>query len=406
MKEAYAWLQNRLVGRFFEGSDGATRFEYVPEASMPISLSLPLDDFWQVDAPGAFLDGLLPDNDSEREAMRLWFGAASADPLDLLVATDMTGGLCFTSVPEPGEIASLAREFAREKDIAIKVYRLGRGWTTWQSDDRRSRFALAGSQGKFALERFDDRWTWPNAKHPSTHIVKPPHERFCGVPLVEDATMHLAAACGLDVARSFVRSFGEDQAYVVERFDREVCADGQVLRIHVEDFAQALGVSRHAKYSVTAADAFALLKGLSNGRLLVREWAKQLVFNTLVGNCDAHGKNYSLFLRPDGSVELCPLYDALCTRVWQETSDLLVMPINSKNRARELSLSDWAAEAAASGICEDDLVGAVEAIAAQIATHAPAVLAKYPDWIRQAMTTAIATDNQRLFQELGLRFER
>ena len=125
--------------------------------------------------------------------------------------------------------------------------------------------------------------------------------------------MHLAAACGLDVARSFVRSFGEDQAYVVERFDREVCADGQVLRIHVEDFTQALGVSRHAKYSVTAADAFALLKGLPNGRSLVREWAKQLVFNTLVGNCDAHGKNYSLFLRPDGSVDLCPLYDALCT---------------------------------------------------------------------------------------------
>ncbi len=405
MREAYAWLQNRLVGRFFEGPDGATRFEYAPEASAPISLSLPLDGSWQADAPGMFLDGLLPDNDSEREAMRLWFGAASANPLDLLMGADATGGLCFTSVPELGEIASQAREFAREKDIEIKVYRLGRGWTTWQSDDRRSRFALAGSQGKFALERFDNRWTWPNAKHPSTHIVKPPHERFPGVPLVEDATMHLAAACGLDVARSFARSFGEDQAYVIERFDREVCADRQVLRIHVEDFTQALGVSRHAKYSVTAADAFALLKRQPNGGLLVMEWAKQLVFNTLVGNCDAHGKNYSLFLRPDGSVDLCPLYDALCTRAWQEAGDLLAMPINSKKRASELSLSDWAAEAAASGICEDDLVEAVEAVAAQIATHAPVVLAEYPDWIRQAMTTAIVADNQRLFQELGLRLE-
>ena len=157
---------------------------------------------------------------------------------------------------------------------------------------------------------------------------------------------------------------------------------------------------------MTAADAFALLKRQPNGRSLVREWAKQLVFNTLVGNCDAHGKNYSLYLRPDGSAELRPLYDALCTRVWQETSDLLAMPINSKNRASELSLSDWAAEAAASGICEDDLVGAVEAIAAQIATHAPAVLAKYPDWIQEAMTTAIAVNNQQLFQELGLRLER
>lgn len=121
---------------------------------------------------------------------------------------------------------------------------------------------------------------------------------------------------------------------------------------------------------------------------------------------DAHGKNYSLFLRSDGSVELCPLYDALCMRVWQETSDLLAMPINSKNRASELSLPDWAAEAAASGICEDDLVGAVEAIAAQIATHAPAVLAKYPDWIQETMTTAIAVNNQQPFQELGLRLER
>lgn len=406
MREAYAWLQNRLVGRFFEGPDGATRFEYAPEASAPISLSLPLDGSWQADAPGAFLDGLLPDSDSEREAMRLWFDAASADPLDLLVGSDTTGELCFTSVPELGEIASQAREFAREKDIEIKVYRLGRGWTTWQSDDRRSRFALAGSQGKFALERFGNRWTWPNAKHPSTHIVKPPHERFPGVPLVEDATMHLAAACGLDAARSFVRSFGEDRAYVVERFDREVCADGQVRRIHVEDFTQALGVSRHAKYSATAADAFGLLKRLPNGGLLVREWAKQLVFNTLVGNCDAHGKNYSLFLRPDGSVDLCPLYDALCTRVWQEAGDLLAMPINSKKRASELSLSDWAAEAATSGICGEGLVETVEAIAAQIATHAPAVLAEYPDWIRQAMTAAIVTDNQRLFQELGLRLER
>lgn len=130
MREAYAWLQNRLVGRFFKGSDDVTRFEYALEASAPISLLLPLDGSWQVDVPGAFLDGLLPDNDSEREAMRLWFGVASADPLDLLVATDTTGGLFFTSIPELGEIASQAREFAREKDIAIKVYRLGRGWTT------------------------------------------------------------------------------------------------------------------------------------------------------------------------------------------------------------------------------------------------------------------------------------
>lgn len=79
------------------------------------------------------------------------------------------------------------------------------------------------------------------------------------------------------------------------------------------------------------------------------------------------------------------------------------MPINSKKRANELSLSDWAAEAAISGICEEDLVETVETIAAQIATRTPAVLAEYPEWMQEAMTAAIATGNQQLFQELGLR---
>ena len=105
MREAYAWLQNCLVGRFFEGLDGATRFEYAPAVSAPISLSLPLDGSWQADAPGAFLDGLLPDNDSEREAMRLWFGAASADPLDLHVATEATRKLCYKCIAETGDSA-------------------------------------------------------------------------------------------------------------------------------------------------------------------------------------------------------------------------------------------------------------------------------------------------------------
>lgn len=58
MREAYAWSQNRLVGRFFEDSDGVTRLEYAPGAFAPISLSLPLDGSWRVDAPGRVLGRL------------------------------------------------------------------------------------------------------------------------------------------------------------------------------------------------------------------------------------------------------------------------------------------------------------------------------------------------------------
>lgn len=402
MKRAYAWLRNCLVGCFFEGPDGAIRFEYSPKAAAPISLSLPLDGSWRADAPSLFLDGLLPDDDGRRAVMQRCFGAASTDPIDLLVAADVTGGLCFTSVPELGEIASQAREFARVKDLELKSYRLRHDRGSWQADDGRSRFALAGSQGKFALERFGNRWAWPNAKHPSTHVVKPDSYWHPGTPSVEDATMHLAAACGLDVARSSVLSFGEERVYVVERFDRKVLPDGQVERLHVEDLTQALGIPRGEKYTVTAADVFGLLKRQLNGDALVKEWAKQLAFNTLVGNCDAHGKNYSLFLREDGSVELCPLYDTVCTLAWPYVSDDLAMPINCKRKARDVSLFDWAVEAKASGVCAVDVVETVKAIAARLVESVPAVLAKYPDDVRKDMTKAISANNETFFRELGL----
>ncbi|WP_302717614.1 HipA N-terminal domain-containing protein [uncultured Senegalimassilia sp.] len=58
MKRSYVWLRNRLVGRFFEDSDGVIRFEYSPHATAPVSLSLPLDGSWHADAPDSFLDGL------------------------------------------------------------------------------------------------------------------------------------------------------------------------------------------------------------------------------------------------------------------------------------------------------------------------------------------------------------
>ena len=213
--------------------------------------------------------------------------------------------------------------------------------------------------------------------------------------------MHLAGACGLNAAKSAVMPFGEERAYVVERFDRKVFPDGRVERLHIEDITQALGVPGDEKYSVTAADVFGLLKGQPNGDVLVKEWVKQLAFNTLVGNCDAHGKNYSLFLREDGSVELCPLYDAVCTLVWPYVSDDLAMPINSKRKACNLSLSDWAAEAEASGFCEDDVVETVEAIAVRLAENVPVVLAKYPDDVRKEITEAIDANNKTLFRELG-----
>jgi serine/threonine-protein kinase HipA len=135
-----------------------------------------------------------------------------------------------------------------------------------------------------------------------------------GLIEAEHWALAVAEAAGLRAAESRIDDFDGRKAIVVTRYDRQ---DG--LRLHQEDFCQALWLDPEAKY-----------EGLSDhrqhgGRLarLARTAAARAVdptelreqllaavtFNIALGNGDAHSKNYSLLLRQDGAVELAPLYD-------------------------------------------------------------------------------------------------
>lgn len=61
----------------------------------------------------------------------------------------------------------------------------------------------------------------------------------------------------------------------------------------------------------------------------------------LLGNADAHGKNYSLLARPDGSIEVAPLYDLLSTVAYPDLSPMLAMKIAGRGRLRQLRRGDW-----------------------------------------------------------------
>lgn len=200
MRLAYAWEDGKLVGAFNE-EGGRVGFRYLPAATHPISLSLPLSGGWAEQAPLRFLEGLLPDNESERSAMMLTFGARSLHPMDLLISADATGGLCFTEDDSAPADRRLRKQVATPREVALKISRLALDRGSWQSDDQRSRFSLAGSQNKFSLGRYGSRWVWPNAKYPSTHIIKPDNARFPDTSFVEFATMELAARCGIPAAR-------------------------------------------------------------------------------------------------------------------------------------------------------------------------------------------------------------
>ncbi len=121
---------------------------------------------------------------------------------------------------------------------------------------------------------------------------------------------------------------------VVERYDRRL-EDGRIVRLHQEDFCQALGRSPLRKYQKEGGprpgELAAVIREhdslpLIDLQLLVR-WG---LFNWLFGNSDAHAKNASLLLSPTGGIRLAPFYDLVCTRIYKSLDRHLAMSLGEQ----------------------------------------------------------------------------
>jgi len=188
--------------------------------------------------------------------------------------------------------------------------------------DELFRFSLAGVQLKFsALMEASKGLTLPVGGVGGDWIVKLPSPRFDVVPENEYAMMTLAAAVGIDVPevrlvatkeigrlpRDLPEAFG--QSLAIRRFDRPRPGE----RVHVEDFAQVFGVYPENKYKRASYGSIARVLWLEVGEDGIVEYTRRLVFNALIGNADAHLKNWSV-IYPDGrAAKLAPAYDLVAT---------------------------------------------------------------------------------------------
>lgn len=186
------------------------------------------------------------------------------------------------------------------------------------------RFSLAGLQLKFSAERHANRWRLPLHGRGGQWLLKMPDARHAHVPLNEWAMMTLARTVGItvpDVELVNLAEVGglpaevvvtEQQALLVRRFDRPLAAP----RIHIEDFLQVL--DRHpdghdVKYRAGSYDQLARVIGALGGLTDLEEFVRRLSFNAMIGNGDAHLKNWSLWY-PDGvNARLAPAYDLVST---------------------------------------------------------------------------------------------
>jgi serine/threonine-protein kinase HipA len=91
----------------------------------------------------------------------------------------------------------------------------------------------------------------------------------------------------------------------------------------------------------TFADSFGLLRRAATRP--ARDILKLLdaaIFNLIIGNADAHAKNFSLLHR-DGAIVLAPLYDLLSTVAYPDLSPKLAMKIAGKATLDEIELRHW-----------------------------------------------------------------
>ena len=202
------------------------------------------------------------------------------------------------------------------------------------------RRALSGAQDKLILHLAEGEPYLCERGAPSTVILKPDivgaFNRVELSALNELFCMQLARAVELRAPRSFWFA----GAYAVERFDRAL-QGSQLLRIQQEDFAQLLGVAPAAKYEVGWRSCFAVVnQHATRPEAARRELVERLLFNLLIGNGDAHAKNFALLFGDDGA-ELAPAYDLLCTQVYPALSESFVMKVGPARRQAELGALAW-----------------------------------------------------------------
>ena len=351
MKRLIVYLNGEPVGIFSQDDSGLLGFRYGPEwlnrqDAAPLSRSLPLQsDPFQGKQARPFFAGILPD-EGPRQQIAAILGISERNDFALL---ERLGGECAGAVsllpegvPPPAAGEKRSRELS-EKELDDIIAELPR--RPLLAGREGLRLSLAGSQAKLPVVIREATIALPLGNTPSTHIIKPEPERFPGLVATETLCMMLAKAVGLNVPPVATRSVGNKPCIVVQRYDRIISPDGAVARVHQEDFCQALGFPPERKYQQEGGpmlrDCIMLLREWSTVAALdIRDFLDGVIFNVLIGNADAHGKNYSI-LYQKGNRRLAPFYDLVCTLAWPELSKTPAMKIGPSESIETITPAHW-----------------------------------------------------------------
>lgn len=307
--------------------------------TLPLSLSLPLQDaVFEDDDARPFFANLLPESEL-RKVISRQLRVSEGNDFALLEAV---GGECAGAVsllPE-GECWSDAGKYQPLNDDELNKLVKEMPQRPMLVGEGGMRLSLAGAQNKLPVFYDKGVVSLTTGYVPSSHILKPPMQYFANTVENEIFCMRLAKKIGLNVPEVTLLQ-KENPLYLIERYDRKPGSGTELLRLHQEDFCQSLGIGPDMKYENEGGPSlqtcFQLIRNHSVNPIAdVKALLQWTIFNYLIGNADAHGKNLS-FIFSERGPELAPFYDLLSTVIYPDLSSKAAMKIGGEYRP------DWVA---------------------------------------------------------------
>jgi serine/threonine-protein kinase HipA len=207
-------------------------------------------------------------------------------------------------------------------------------------------------------------------------------------------------AAGLPAAKVEARIVEDIEYLQVERYDRvhqkNAEGDNTLDRLHQEDFCQAQGIVSETKYQKEGGPSlkqcFALLRDVSSTPVIdLSRLLDAVIYNYLVGNNDAHGKNFSLLYQGVGTaiqeIRLAPLYDVVSTTYYPELSKDMAMKIGGEYSSDKVTPKDFEQLAEEAGLAKPFVKNRVTELAETVIANFDKAGIEHP--IAQAVAAVI-----------------
>jgi len=342
------YLSTERVGKLSLDDDRRFVFKYHPDwvaghDSQPLSLSLPVraepyhDEFAK-----PFFANLLPEAEI-RYLIAKNLGLSEKNDFALLEAI---GGECAGAVslfPE-GTILPTHKDYKKLNDEALNQLISDLPSQPMMAGEQDIRLSLAGAQHKLPVFYDGNEISIPRGVAASSHILKPPMVHYPNTVENEYFSMQLAERIGLNVPETQILHKAVP-LYLITRYDRIRNKQGDLIRLPQEDFCQAMAISPNNKYEKEGGPSLKACFELVRNHSIqpakdLNELLNWVIFNVLIGNADAHGKNVSLMLTPEGPL-LAPFYDLMSTAIYPNLAQKMAMKIGGEDRPDWIIARRW-----------------------------------------------------------------